>query len=1135
MLFNLNKKKIISLCLFFIFILILFSLFSFLIHNKSFQSYVVNRLALSSGFKIKTGDIQFIFYDGIGIRVNNLKADSISGDKALSISNAQIYFDKLKLLSGRIVFERIILFQPVLQLNNSVILKPVNKEKQLDFENIFTSVINTLSFVSVKKGRIFFVNQNLVLDSLFFDMSAAANNPLHFISDIRGDALYKDEKASFVMSGNIKQKKTGTVEKDALFADMTIHTSDFPMTWLPKTEYFHFKGGTADANINLNASFGSPLELSGRVVSRNANYIIQSKREAKEYVVPEAVLDFKANYFDKVFNISSNTIAKDFSLGTSFKLDLRKKISPFLDLDITSLFMDVSVFKKIFPTPTVPHWIEASLFPIFSTGKVRCDHFVIKGPLERIRNLNQSKNKDVLTLKLSLKHIETKKENDAFPFTDISGKVTIENGTLKVSEVKGCFGVSSVNRASLDINSLYTKNPLYRYSIDGVFDLNDLKQQSAIDFAPSVVKQQFDKFSELSGKLSASFQFDYKKTYDYLKLNYGAFFLNSCLIMHKDLILPISINETEIIIDEKGNNRFKGQGFWGNSSFKIKGSAYNIYKKGVAEAVFKADINEIIKSTKTSNVSFAKFRKLLPGRFILTGDKGIWSCTGEAELKGIFVDIGNIFTVRFGKSDRIVFDMDIFSKEKIKIHHIKCNMGKSLFNGSGFFDLKKKEPFNIDATLSLSLEDVNLFHNQKEIKASGTITSNYRISTSLSDYSKLHIDGDLKAKQVSFGYKGNPPKLKKGNLDVRFSEKDALISAIQFMIDEVNVGISGRIQGWRFLKGDLSVVVDSVDFEPVISFFTKDKSKRKKDWINGFAKKSNVNINIKVEKGKWEKLNFSSIIVKSSLKSGVFNLDTCDIDMEKGKLKLIGYLKIFDNPYMMLSGYINLADYPLINIVESFELKNDLVVSNASLTTGGFLASNGSTTKEMVSNLSGSLNFHLSEGNIKKQNIIFSILNFMSLQNIIDLKRSYFSQKGFYFKSFKGNIDIEKGVLSMDNFVLHSPAFNAAGKGKVDFIKEETDVDLGVAPLGTIDSIITKVPILGYILTGNNKAFVTYYIKVKGPMANPKIQYVPFKHWPTGILGFFKRTFCTPGRLLKSVDKITDVIVNKNFSIPDKK
>ncbi len=1126
------KKIIISVCLFCLVILTLFCLLFALIHNRSFQSYIVRQAVLFSGYKIETGDIQFLIQNDIEIRVNDLKARSIAGDKTLRILSAQIQFDKIALLTGRVVPRKIVLLKPDLQLDNCDILKSLQEEKQSDLKQSVAAIMDTLSFVSVRNGRVFVADQDMVIDDLFVDLSKSDNNPLCFTTGVRGNASYKEKNTSFTIAGDLG-RQTDTQE-DSMFAEMTIHAPDLPLIWFPKTIYFHFEDGVADTDIRFNVSSGSPLKLSGKIVSKKANYIIWSQRKEKAYAFPEAVIDMKAVYFDRVFNISSKIATMDFSLDTSVDMDLRKKVSPYLDLKVSSSFMDLLSFKQIFPTPVVPNWIEDSLFPIFTSGQVRCDVFGIRGDLKRIRELKQPENKDVLTLKLALKHIETIKQNESFPFTSVSGEVAIENGMLNVSDVKGVFGESSISKAWLDIDSLYSKDSLYRYYIDGVFNLQDLKQQSNMDVAPGYVKEKFQGVTELSGKLKASIQFDYKKTYDYPKLNFGTFFFSRCLMMHQGLKLPIFLNDTEIIIDENRKNRFKGHGFWGNSSVEVKGSADNIYEKGSAEVICSADINEIIKNTSHRGVSFAKFSKLMPGRFFLTGEKGIWSCTGEADLNGMSVDIGKFSTAKLRQGDRIAFDLDIYPKEKINFRNIQCNIGKSFLNGYGFLGIKKK-PLHFNVLTSLSLEDTNLFYNKKKIKAAGTVTSDAKISTSLSDYSKLSIDGELKANHVSFGYKDKPPKFEKGNLDVTFSGKDAVISSIQFMMDKSRIGISGHLQGWDIFKGDLLIHGDSVDFEPVVSFLAKVQPKEKRDRIDAIIKKSNINININVENGMWRKLNFSRISAKSLLNQGVFTLDTCDIDMKEGALALTGYVKLLDKPETMLSGYVNLVDYPLMNLLESFKLEDDVTVSSASWTPEGFLAGKGSTGKQMVSNLSGSLNLHLAEGRIQKQGFIFNILNFLSLQNIIDLRFSYFSKEGFYFKSFKGNIDIEHGVLSTDNFVLESPVFNAAGKGQVNLIEKKTDVDLGIAPLGTIDSIIDKVPIVGYILTGDNKAFVTYYIKVKGPMANPEIHYVPFKHWPAGILGFFKRTFFTPGRVLKEMDEIKDKVINKGFFVPGKK
>ena len=161
----------------------------------------------------------------------------------------------------------------------------------------------------------------------------------------------------------------------------------------------------------------------------------------------------------------------------------------------------------------------------------------------------------------------------------------------------------------------------------------------------------------------------------------------------------------------------------------------------------------------------------------------------------------------------------------------------------------------------------------------------------------------------------------------------------------------------------------------------------------------------------------------------------------------------------------------------------------------------------------------LDSGVIKKSNLFFSTLNFLSLNKIIDKKLSDFSEKGFCFNSIKGKLDIKNGILKTDNLVMQSPIFNMAGNGYLDLNNDKVDLNLVISPLGTIDMLLTKIPVVGYVLTGKEKSIITFYLKVYGSRSKPKIRYVPFQHWPASIFGFVKRTLMTPGRLLRNAPK----------------
>jgi hypothetical protein len=100
---------------------------------------------------------------------------------------------------------------------------------------------------------------------------------------------------------------------------------------------------------------------------------------------------------------------------------------------------------------------------------------------------------------------------------------------------------------------------------------------------------------------------------------------------------------------------------------------------------------------------------------------------------------------------------------------------------------------------------------------------------------------------------------------------------------------------------------------------------------------------------------------------------------------------------------------------------------------------------------------------------------------------------------------------------MKSPVFNAVATGSADLGQGLALLDLGVQPLGTIDTVVSNIPILGHILTGNNRSLITYYFEVKGPILDPQVEHVPFKTLGEGVAGILKRLFLSPVKLFEDV------------------
>ena len=154
-----------------------------------------------------------------------------------------------------------------------------------------------------------------------------------------------------------------------------------------------------------------------------------------------------------------------------------------------------------------------------------------------------------------------------------------------------------------------------------------------------------------------------------------------------------------------------------------------------------------------------------------------------------------------------------------------------------------------------------------------------------------------------------------------------------------------------------------------------------------------------------------------------------------------------------------------------------------------------------------------------RKNSIFriKILDFLSIQKIFRHPPPNLSKEGFYFDKIGADFEMKKGVLSTENLMMRSPVFNGAAQGTLDLPRTWVKADFGVQPLVTLDSLVSKIPIVGYILTGKNKALLVYYFKVEGPLSSPDVKYVPLKNWGNSIMGYITRIFLTPPRLFEKL------------------
>jgi uncharacterized protein YhdP len=176
------------------------------------------------------------------------------------------------------------------------------------------------------------------------------------------------------------------------------------------------------------------------------------------------------------------------------------------------------------------------------------------------------------------------------------------------------------------------------------------------------------------------------------------------------------------------------------------------------------------------------------------------------------------------------------------------------------------------------------------------------------------------------------------------------------------------------------------------------------------------------------------------------------------------------------------------------------------------LRGEGENFQEMKETLNGKLRLEIEDGVIEKGNILAKIFSILNVSQLFKGKLPDLRTKGLPFHAISATVAVKEGVASTEDLLVDSDAMRITAIGKVDLARDQIDASVGVHPLVTVDTVLSNVPIAGYIITGKDRAFISYVYEVKGDLDDPKIEPVPIKSMGENFLGIIKRLLETPLR-----------------------
>ena len=170
------------------------------------------------------------------------------------------------------------------------------------------------------------------------------------------------------------------------------------------------------------------------------------------------------------------------------------------------------------------------------------------------------------------------------------------------------------------------------------------------------------------------------------------------------------------------------------------------------------------------------------------------------------------------------------------------------------------------------------------------------------------------------------------------------------------------------------------------------------------------------------------------------------------------------------------------------------------------------TAAELSRSLQGRVNIAAANGRFYRMGITGRVLSVLSVATGALGNIPQITEEGLPYDAVSIKGDLKGGMLLLKEATLDGPSVKWAAEGSVDLSAGSLDIILLVAPLTTVDAVVSRIPILSGVLGGS---LVSIPVKVSGDFADPKITPLPPSAVGKGLLNVVTRTLRLPMKVIQ--------------------
>ena len=318
------------------------------------------------------------------------------------------------------------------------------------------------------------------------------------------------------------------------------------------------------------------------------------------------------------------------------------------------------------------------------------------------------------------------------------------------------------------------------------------------------------------------------------------------------------------------------------------------------------------------------------------------------------------------------------------------------------------------------------------------------------------------------------PQLTKVLGEISFSDNNLIIKSLSGTINSSQLNVKGAITDLHNPKADLAVYSSYLDIDDIVLL---GGISRKVSQVSQKTAAPSLKATIKADKGNYSGTNFKKLNAAIILEKRIIQIQPLEALILGGRLNAKVVIAADSLPVRYQADF-KLADAAASEIINLVSVdKRELT---GTMTIEGELAARGDTPAALKKTVAGAIKIHARNGTIRQFPFLSKVFSILNVSQLFKLTLPDMVSEGMPYNDIKATMAFKDGTVSTDDLFITSNAMNMSLVGKNDFINDNMDFTLGIQPLQTVDKVVSHIPIVGWILTGKEKACSPATLKLKG-------------------------------------------------------